>query len=384
MAKLLIVDDDKVNTLFMKEVLLKSHPDFEIATAFNGEEALDLIRADAPDILLLDVLMPNIDGYEVCRILKEDDELRNIPVLLITGLDATEEIVKGFKSGAADYITKPINVDELIARVGAHLRIKQYQYELVRTQAALAESAKMSAVGSLSAGVAHEFNNILVMMSGYVQLYRASENVEELHKTMGIIGDLVGRGEKIVKGLLDFSRREEFQHKERSDLKELIEQNIALIDSELKRNEVIVELFLADDVPLINCYPGQIAQVIVNILRNAIDAVKDARRKAISITLEKDDRAYELCPVLAEKSCEAYIVLTVIDSGSGIPEDIVGKIFEPFVTTKGVVGGGNESKPGTGLGLSLSYGIMQRHNGLIVADNVRTGGARFRIIFPIE
>jgi signal transduction histidine kinase len=383
MANVLLVDDDAINRRFVKEVLLKSNPAYDITTSDSGEDALTLMRSHPFDIVLLDVLMPNLDGFEVCRILKEDEALKNIPVLLITGLHETAEMVKGFKLGAADYITKPINVEELCARVSAHLRIKEYHDELVQTQAALVESAKMSAVGSLSAGVAHEFNNILVMMSGYVQLYHASTDLEELHNTIKVIGELVQRGEKIVKGLLDFSRREEYQHKERVQIQELIKQNLSLLDRELRNNGVIVETFFDESVPLLLCYPGQVSQVFVNILRNAIDALHESKRKSITISVTLGAFDHKGVHVKPEKKCATSVLVTVEDTGSGIPEKIKDTLFEPFVTTKGVIGGGNDSKPGTGLGLSLSYGIMKRHKGEIIAENRPNGGARFTLVFPL-
>ena len=375
MTKVLIVDDDAVNAAFIKEVLAKAYPLYTYTIAGGGQEALDMISEDIPDIILLDVLMPVMSGFEVCERLKTDETLRSIPVLMITGLDSIEEMVKGFKLGAADYITKPINVEELKARVDAHLRIKQYHDELVRTQAALIESAKMSAVGSLSAGVAHEFNNILVMMSGYLQLYHTCDKTEDLQKTMQIIAGLVKRGEKIVKGLLDFSRREEYQRKETADVKELLQHNLSLLEREFTKNDILVESFLDEEVPPLRCYPGQVSQVLVNVIRNAVDAVKDAETKKIRIALSETGSSG------TEGVDDQGVVISVSDTGNGIPPHIHEKIFEPFVTTKGVVGGGDDSSPGTGLGLSLSYGIMQRHKGYIKAENLPSGGARIDLFF---
>lgn len=384
MGTVLVVDDDAVNCAFVKEILSRADPARTIRTALSGEAALADIKEAAPDIILLDVMMPGIDGFELCRRIKQDRALKNIPVLMITGLDEPGDRLKGFGCGAVDYITKPINPDELNARVSAHLQVKHYHDELIRTQAALVESAKMTAIGSLAAGVAHEFNNILVMMSGYVQLFEASTDIDELHRTLRVFGELVGRGERIVKGLLDFSRRDDYQKKERTDMNALLRQNIGLLEQEFRRHDIMIHSFISEDVPELECYPGQISQVIVNVLRNAIDAVKGLRAPVVTIEAGVQYcRDHAVCPRPMGEKKGRCLAITVIDNGPGIPEEIKERIFEPFVTTKGVVAGGDESAPGTGLGLSLSYGIMQRHDGVIYADDSYTGGAKITILLPL-
>jgi two-component system, NtrC family, sensor kinase len=387
MVTVLVVDDDPVNCAFVKEVLAQVDPEYTIRTALSAQDAWDDILLVAPDVVLLDVMMPGLDGFEFCRRLKQEAAFKNIPVLMITGLDEPEQKLKGFRSGAVDCITKPLNPEELRARVSAHVQIKRYHDELLKTQGALVESAKMTAIGSLAAGVAHEFNNILVMMSGYVQLFEESDDINDLRRTVHVFGELVGRGERIVKGLLDFARRDDYQKKERTDMKALLEQNVALLEQEFRKHDIIIKRFIAEDLPDVSCYPGQISQVIVNVLRNAIDAVKQISRAAVSIEAglknctDPDTCQRPVCKAARERQC---LSVAISDNGRGIPGHLRERVFEPFVTTKGVLGGGDDSSPGTGLGLSLSYGIIQRHKGVIYAEDVQSGGTKITILLPFE
>lgn len=390
MRRVLIVDDDQVNLKFMEKVLKHSFPEYSFECVGGGQEALENVAANKPDIILLDVLMPDMSGFEVCKRLKAHQEYRTIPILLITGLDTVEQKVAGFKVGAADYITKPINVEEVKARVEAHLRIKTYHDELaltndklIKAQSALIESAKMSAVGSLAAGVAHEFNNILLMMSGYVQLYQENQDAADVASAFNVLSELIGRGEKIVKGLLDFSRRDDVQRKVSVDIREVLSQDLALLKKEIQKNSITVETTVPDELPNISCFPGQMSQVFVNVIRNAIDAMRDASPKTLKVELFVQDRPYKVMDDWPVKTGVDYVIVVFKDSGSGLPEDLTEKVFDPFVTTKGVLGGGDDSAPGTGLGLSISYGIMQRHQGAIHIENNDDCGAKVVLSLPL-
>ena len=390
MPCLLIVDDDNINLKLIENVLKNAHEDYSFLCASSGEEALAFVEKQKPDIILLDVLMPDISGFEVCKRLKGHDEYKTIPILLITGLDSVEQKVTGFKLGAADYITKPINADELKARVEAHLRIKKYHDELVKanqklikTQSVLVENAKMSAVGSLAAGVAHEFNNILLMMGGYVQIYTGSDNVNELKSAFSILSELVERGENIVKGLLDFARKDKFQVKAVKNLAELLKQDLVFLKKELEANEIDIDTYF-DDVPNVACYPGQVSQVFVNVIRNAIDSMRKQSRRKLTIRVEKTtEQKTEQKNNPKRFLTEESVIISFSDTGSGILPEVRDKLFEPFVTTKGVLGGGNDSTPGTGLGLSISYGIMQRHDGSILMSDNSDKGTTVILSFPV-
>jgi len=391
--QILIVDDDNLNLTLLCKVISNTRPEYQIKTVSNGEDALSFLQNAIPDIIMLDVMMPGISGFEVCERVKKDARLKNIPILLITGLDRTEEKIKGFQLGAADYITKPFNSSEAIARIEAHLRIKQYHDELKEinekltlAQSALVESAKMSAVGSLAAGVSHEFNNMLTMMAGHAKLALKSDDIKDLHETIAIIQELVERGKDIVKSLLSFSKGDkESQGMTEADIKEIIAKVFLLMKKMIEDAHVEVKGNF-NQVPRIKCYPNQLSQVFINLFKNAIEAMPKSAKKILTVSVE--EKALSSCSGFVKdripSGSKTIVLIKVSDTGSGIPEEVKEKIFEPFVTTKSVLYGGNETTPGTGLGLSISYGIIKRHNGCIAVNSVINEGTTFEIALPVN
>ncbi|HAJ57539.1 MAG TPA: hypothetical protein DCL35_07210 [Candidatus Omnitrophica bacterium] len=392
-SKILIVDDDRVGAALLREVLLAAGRDYAIRVEHSGSQALDSLEKDVSDLILLDVVLQDIDGFEVCRRIKARPSLKDVPVILVTALEKIEEKVLGFSAGASDYIVKPINADETRMRVETHLRIKQYQdelkevnEELKRTQAASIEAAKMSAVGSLAAGVAHEFNNILGLMKGFVQLGKDDRDPAFLQQSNVILEDLIKRGEGLVDGLLNFSRDSSFQDREVIDIREVLKNDAMLLKNKFESAGMSLETDF-QDVPAVDCYQNQISQVFVNMALNAFDAMAKTAEKKLLVGVKKclcDSEGY--CSVGGAhrfKSPGDCVVISIKDTGCGIPEKMRDKIFEPFVTTKGVVGGGDSSRPGTGLGLSVAYGIIKRHEGFIFFDSKPGKGTEFFIVLPV-
>jgi signal transduction histidine kinase len=336
--------------------------------------------------------MPDNEGFDLCLVLKSDERYKDIPVLIITSLDRLEHKVTVFKMGASDYILKPLNPLETIARVEAQLRIKRFQdrqkelnAELRRTHTALLQSSKMSAVGTLAAGVAHEFNNILQIIAANAELCSITRTEEDLANFFRIIKECTDRGGKIARGLLDFSRKEEYQSKETVRLTTLVAQTMKLMEKNFRDNKVNVSVQL-DDVPDFEGYPGQLVQVIVNLVNNAIEAMRDRPTRELTVRLRRCgcDTAYCQADTLhAAERREGCTQLICQDSGCGVPGNLKDKIFEPFMTTKGIIGGGNVATPGTGLGLSVSYGIVRRHGGFIQVDSEEGKGATFTVSLPI-
>jgi len=389
--KILIVDDDPISRRFLKEVLFAVHPEYEFFFASNGTEAFEIIDTTFPDLILLDIMMPGTNGFRVCEKLKSIEKVQDIPVLLITGLSKIEEKVKGFKAGAADYITKPLNPEETVARVEAHLKIKQYYDELKQAnkklknmQSRLIEKAKMAAIGIFTSGVAHEFSNILTMMSGYSQLALQTEKQQDLKESMIIINELTSRGKKIVAGLLDFSRENEYYAKKDTDITQIIEKCLLLM-KKLLRDEGIEIRKAFDPIPEIKCHTNQMLQVFVNIIKNAIDAMSGMGKKILYIEVKQcvdNEQLKRYCGREKVDLNQSYIIIKFIDTGPGIPENLKERIFEPFITNKGVLSGGNDNTPGTGLGLSIAFGVIKRHNGFIFAQSKHGQGAVFTIGLP--
>jgi two-component system, NtrC family, sensor kinase len=231
------------------------------------------------------------------------------------------------------------------------------------SQAELVQSSKLAAVGTFAAGIAHEFNNLLAGMLGYAQLGLATDEADTKNESLKVVVDTCKRGKSITSSLLTFSRRQA-PRRELADIYEAVQGTLTLMEIELKKFNIAVERMI-NPVPMTICDAGQISQVFLNLLTNARDAMKPDGG-TLTVTLDNDDKT---------------IILSVSDTGSGIPEAIRDKIFEPFVTTKGALGG--SATPGTGLGLSVSYGIVQSHGGAFEVVSEEGKGTTMTIRLPI-
>lgn len=235
--------------------------------------------------------------------------------------------------------------------------------ELRTKQAELIQSSKLAAVGTFAAGIAHEFNNLLGGMLGHAQLGYSAEDVDEKDQSLQVIMQACRRGRSITGGLLTFARRQE--HKRAlADITAAVDETLQLVELDLKKShiEVVREI---EQVPLIVCDLGHISQVVLNLVTNARDAMKP--------------QGGRLTIILGER--RGAIELSVRDTGSGIPENIRDKIFEPFMTTKGALGG--SQTPGTGLGLSVSYGIVREHGGTITVASEVGKGTTMTVRLPL-
>ncbi len=391
-TNILIVDRDEKSREALKSVLAAAHPDYVFHFAHDSREALESAKDSPPDLVFLDVVMPDNEGFDLCFLLKADERYKDVPLLIITALDRPESKLKGFQLGASDYILKPIDEQETVARADAQLRMKRFQDrqkelndELRRMQSALLQSSKMSAAGTLAAGIAHEFNNILHVISALAELLTHLESPEEIRETTSAIRECAQRGGRVAKSLLDFARKDEFQKNELVSVGDLLRHNVLLLDKSLRSAGITSSVRIAD-APKITCFPGQLAQVFVNLIYNAIDAMRDSAEKKLEVTMLVCDCA-SVCAADATRSHDkgkGCLVIAFKDTGCGIPEAIRDRVFEPFFTTRGVVGGGSDSTPGTGLGLSISYGIIERHGGQIRFDSEEGKGTVFTITLPIN
>jgi len=188
MSKILIVDDDAVSRRLLNMVLTKADRGYVIMEADSGESALALVEKDPPDIILLDVMMPKMDGFEACRKLKADERSSSIPVLFLTAMDKTTDIVKGFRLGSADYITKPINADEVKARVGAHLALKKAEEERV-------EMDHLRILKGAVAALNHNMNQPL--MAAFTYINTAIEKLSEQDDNLKTYARLKGELDKL-------------------------------------------------------------------------------------------------------------------------------------------------------------------------------------------
>lgn len=414
-ANILIVDDKPENLDVLSEMLRQCG--HKVRPANRGKLALRAAKRQAPDLMLLDIRMPEMDGYEVCRQLKADPELRGIPVIFISALTQAFDKVTAFKCGGVDYISKPFQVEEVVARVETHLKLRRYQSELEAqnerlhqaldalkaAQARIVQSEKMASLGVLTAGIAHEINNpvnfitsgiaglrsllddLMEVMERYSSLdtknpaealkdiVRFKEEIEfdeirgGLYELLENIHTGAQRTTEIVKSLRTFARLDEDDEKP-ADIHQNIDSTLMMLRNQYR--DVISIRRDFGDLPQILCYPGKLNQVFMNILANAVEAIKSKE------TLRSDEEI-AISTAVVHRDGKRFVEIQIRDTGQGIPDEIRDRIFEPFYTSK-------EVGKGNGLGLSISLGIVESHGGAIEVDSNHQSGSTFRIFLPVR
>ncbi len=237
-----------------------------------------------------------------------------------------------------------------------------------RARERLLQSSKMATVGALATGVSHEFNNVLEIILGNAELAYASSEPELMKKALKVVIDSSRRAAWIIKTMVDFSGKVS-ETKEFADLGELLRQNLVLLGKIFETDNIIIETHFSE-APRVYCNPGQLSQAFINIMMNARDAMRGLPQKRLTITLDYNVQSSE-------------VVICFKDTGMGIKEEIKSKLFGPFVTTKGILGGGDQKQPGVGLGLFVAYGIVKQHNGDISVESQEGRGVTFCISLPI-
>ena len=416
-ATIFIVDDNHCSQQLLDDILMNNG--YTTCLFSNGMSALQAAQSEPPDLILLDVMMPGMDGFEVCRLLKEDRSTRFVPVVMVTCLNEKSMRLKGMAAGADDFISKPFDSMEILLRTRNLLQMKEYQdflkrhseileqrvqkrteeleeviTELKSTQRQMIQQEKMATIGLLTAGIAHEINNpIGFISSNTASLDRYCErilkfmksqqeallsgktgpqHVEQLqafHTQMKIgrivkeipemireTMDGIERIKSIVMDLKCFSRTEEAEQKE-ADIIQCLESTINIAYNELKYKATIKREY--SEVPHLRCYPQQLAQVFTNLLVNAAQAIDTQGEITIRVWSEG-----------------GLIHVSISDTGSGIPETVREHIFEPFFTTK-------ETGRGTGLGLSISNEIIKNHGGEIRVESEIGKGSTFTVSIPL-
>ena len=367
--KILIVDDEEKFLSYLSKRLMSRH--FDVTSSPSGEDAVEKVKNDGFDVIIMDVIMPGINGIEALTRIKE---LGKKPeVILLTAHASTQDGVEGIKSGAFDYLTKPVEMEHLVSKIGqAHDKIlreeeKKREAELrTRMEQRLIAAERLASLGTLATGVAHEINNPLAVINDAAGLLKDLLRKEEFaeiplrnlfEKSVDKIEKNVDRAKKITHQLLGFVQESDAPTNQVS-LRELAEEAIQWVAKEAEYKDI---RFALEADPALDSIPGDpypLRQVLINLLTNAIYAT--GPRGKITITIE-------------EKGQDA--VLTVQDTGEGIPKENLERIFEPFFSTK-------STGQGTGLGLFVARGIVDKLGGKIQVESQMGHGATFRVTLP--
>jgi two-component system, NtrC family, sensor kinase len=420
-ATILIIDDSTTNLEVLSSTL--SEAGYKVKTQLDGRTGIEQARKELPSLILLDLMMPQMDGFETCRKLQADPETQSIPVIFMTASSDPEDKIQGFRVGAVDYIVKPFQREEVFARIEVHLKLRRLQEaltqqnqeleqrvqertseltatlsELKNAQLQLVQSEKMSSVGQLIAGIAHEINNPIGFIKGNLnfastsildvidclKLYQEKlpepgeeieEKIEEinleylLHDIPKMLESMKVGTQRILgisQSLRTFSRAD-VDVAVLADLHEGLDSTLMLLQHRLKASSDRVEITVIKDygdVPAIKCYLGQLNQVFMNILSNAIDALEEHLVPHPTIRIETAVGIHA-------------IAIRIADNGIGIPEANKAKLFDPFFTTKPV-------GKGTGLGLSISHRIItEKHQGTLECHSAPGQGTSFVMQLPL-
>ncbi len=426
--KILVVDDSFLY-LSMVETYLHEIPQIsEVILCGRSEEVLEVTASKEVDIIIMDIIMPGITGYDLLKILRSDNKFDDVPIIMFTSLNDLDSYKKCYELGASDFINKPINVIEFQSRLKVAIQSKtssnnykklleisrKQNFELMEmnaklkdTQFHLVQSEKMAAIGNLVAGIAHEINNPMGFVSSNFEILQkyfsrlrefityikscydntSLENklpeevlideIRQLYKKLkielildeldGVISDShngVQRITAIIQSLRVFARSVQDDEKDTYNLNDILRQVMLISNNEIKY-VAEVKTSIPEDF-ILYCNKVQIGQVFINILVNAAQAIKSQNRTDMgSIT------------VVAEKD-NNQLAVHFIDDGPGIPQEYLIKIFDPFFTTK-------EIGEGTGLGLSISYDIIvNKHNGTIKINSEVGKGTEFIVTLPIN
>lgn len=443
---ILVIDDSPMNLEILSSTLTRFG--YTVQLAKDGSSGIQQANCSQPDLILLDVIMPGIDGFETCRQLQQQPSTQDIPIIFMTALADSSDKVRGLSLGAVDYITKPFQDAEILARIQVHLKLRRLNLELAqqkqqleqrvrertaelsqaiadlkKAQLQLVQAEKISSLGQLVAGVAHEVNNPVGFISG--NLHYATQHVEDLIRLVTLyqktfpqpgqaieaalrtidleylVHDLpkmvssmklgIDRIRDIMQSLRTFSRRDGL-NKTAVDIHDGIESTLMILQHRLRAQadrpaiQVVKEY---GQFPNVECYAGQLNQVFMNLLSNAIDALEESRQGKSYTDLKDRPQIIRISTDLVEKpeteiaadsvrcSLGPWVVIQIADNGTGVTEALQQQIFDPFFTTKPI-------GKGTGLGLSISHQIItEQHSGSLHCISTPGEGTEFVIQIPL-
>lgn len=407
-ADILIVDDTPENLMVLEGILRKAG--YDVRAAISGAIALKAVQNRQPDLILLDIMMPDMDGFEVCARLKENQKTCDIPVFFLTGLSAAEDERKGLELGAVDYIVKPFKEELLKARLRNQLELKQYRdhlEELVSERTASlieandlltqqmdqlkqanqrAESADR-AKSAFIAIISHELRTPLIPVIGFTELMRNGEFGEINEKQHNFLDSVLQNSRhllSLINTIIEYARLEADRgNLLQSDvvLNRLVAQSLDTVRKQADTKGVQLQETISSDLP-----PGfkgdlsRLKKVLVNLLENAISFTPAGGTVTIAAASAPFDplqlpHRHEL-PVP-----DFCLKLSIIDTGTGIKPEDYERIFEPFVQSEHFMTRNHE---GIGLGLSLCRALIEQYGGAIWCDSEGTGnGSAFHILLPL-
>ncbi|MEG1864049.1 MAG: hybrid sensor histidine kinase/response regulator [Alistipes sp.] len=356
---ILAVDDITTNIMLLKAVL--SRAKYKIITATSGAEALEKVSKESPDLILLDIMMPDMDGYEVLERLKSDPSVRHIPVIFLTALHNPEDIVKGFKLGASDYISKPFNHEELITRVAHHIFLAAAQRTITQQRDEL--QATVEARDKMYSVIAHDLRSpigTLKMVFNMLLVNLTPEQVGADNHEMITMGNNITESTfMLLDNLLKWTKSQTGRMNtvfQKVDICEVVLFASKMSDLVAQVKNIAVEYEIPDPIQ-VSCDVDMVKTIMRNLMSNAVKFSQEGGRIIISI-----------------KETPTHAVISIRDFGTGIKEENLPKLLNPEVayTTYGT-----KNEEGSGLGLQLCQNLTQRNGGQITIESKYGEGSTF-------
>ena len=380
--RILVVDDIPINVEILNEILQDK---YDVTAALNGGDAIKLAMGiSRPDLILLDVQLPDMDGYEICKILKMNDKTKNIPVIFVTTLDSELDESEGFRMGGVDYITKPISPPVLEARIKLHLALYSQNRaleEMVNLRTAELHEAKVQAESAYKlktaflANLNHELRTPLNAVMGLTQLLLESAPTEKqemfLREELKAIKKLVTMIESILE-LSQFEAGKIELHNTEFKLQEILNALRMLYSEQLKGTDVELRVIEPDKPYILTADYKKILQILVNLLNNAVRYTQDG---AIEVSVCCVD-SYSADS--SDSDGVSTVIFTVEDTGVGIPNDKMDYVFEAFNITEHYL---NKERDGLGIGLTTASHLVKAMGGGIHVDSAVNRGTK--IVFSV-
>ena len=373
-AHIMVVDDDDIIRAALLQTL--SEAGFMVSEAENGVQAIQMLEKLRPDIILLDVMMPEMDGFAATDAIRRMAGFKTIPILILTSLDDIDSINQAYEVGATDFITKPINWVILVERIRFIMRTVQLMNTEKQLRRELVQAQKMEALGTLAGGVAHDLNNVLSGIISYPEmlLWKLDKD-SPFREPLKEIQTAGRQAAEIVDDLLTLARRG-VSVKKPINLNDIIAEYLKspeytkLISH---HKNVRIEAQLDSELDNFEGSPIHIRKTIMNLVSNAVEAQPMGGLICIS-TCNQDLNTNQ--KEMEQGRTGEHVVLKISDQGCGIPQEDLNRIFEPFFTKKTM------GRSGTGLGMAVVWGTVQDHQGHVDVKSRPNEGTTFTLYFP--
>ena len=363
--KILIVDDVVSNVLLLKILLTKE--EFQVCTANNGMTCIEMAKKEHPDLILLDVMMPDINGFDTAVVLKKDDTTKDIPIIFLTALNTPQDLVHGFQVGASDFLTKPFNKEELVMRVTQQISLVAAKRIIEKQNAEL--RATLNNRDKMYSVIAHDLRSPMASIRMVLNLVIQSASPETVGPELFMLLDQANRESEEVHDLLDnllkWTKSQTGRLtvvKQELDLNDIIPGVVEIFEAIAATKRIKLDLKPSGSSLKVEADNDMLKTVVRNFLSNAIK-------------FSPEDSTIEI--IMAEEG--EFAKVSVRDQGVGIAADRLGSIFHKGETTYGT--GGEE---GSGLGLQLCQDFARKNGGDCTVESVEGQGSTFSVLIPLK